>query len=43
MPHDRLSRAVKKLQPKRQKEPGNTITETSGSLRPEWFNKSPTP
>jgi hypothetical protein len=31
----------KKLQTKRQKKPGETTKEPSGSVRPEWINKWP--
>jgi hypothetical protein len=39
MPRDRLPRLIKRLQPKRQKEPKNTFQETSGRVRSERVNK----
>jgi hypothetical protein len=41
MPHNRLPRLIKKLHPKRQREPRKTTEETSGCARPEWVNKWP--
>jgi hypothetical protein len=41
MPHNRLPRLIKKLHPKRQKEPRKTIEESSGCVRLEWVNKWP--
>jgi hypothetical protein len=41
MPHNRLGTLIKKLHPKRQKEPRKPFEETSGCVRPEWVNKWP--
>jgi hypothetical protein len=41
MPHNRLPRLIKKLHPKRQKEPRKTTEDTSGYVRLEWVNKWP--
>jgi hypothetical protein len=41
IPHNRLARLIKKLHPKRQKEPRKTTEETSGYVRPERVNKWP--
>jgi len=42
MPRNRLPRLTEKLHAKRQKEPGETIEEASGYVRPERGNKWPT-
>jgi hypothetical protein len=36
---NRLLRIIKGLETKRQMEPAETVTETSGSVRLEWVNK----
>jgi hypothetical protein len=41
MSHKRFSEGNKKLHTKRQKEPEETIEETSGFVKPEWANKRP--
>ena len=41
MPRNRLPRIIKKLQIKKQKEPGKTFKETSGCMRPERVNQWP--
>ena len=39
MPHNRLPRIIKNCRPKGKKRPGETIKETSRSVRPEQVNK----
>jgi hypothetical protein len=41
IPHITLPRTIKKLQTKRQKEPGETIEETVACVRPERVSKWP--